>query len=187
MMKNKSLLVIVLVPAMILLIPAAAMVFKVDGWAWGPLDFVVMWALMAGAGFAYKLATRKTVSLAYRAAAGLAVGTAFILTWINGAVGIVGSEDNPANLMYIGVVVVGLIGVAIARFQADRMAVVLFSMALAQMLVPLIALIISTHDFAPGVLPVFGLNAVFALAFIGSGLLFRLAARQSGTHSLATN
>jgi hypothetical protein len=187
MMKNKSLLLIVLVPAIILLIPAAAMLFKVDGWAWGPLDFVAMWALMAGAGFAYKLATRKTVSVAYRSAAGLAVGTAFILTWINGAVGIIGSEDNPANLMYLGVLIVGLIGVAIARFQADRMALALFAMALAQMLVPLIALIISTHDFAPGLLPVLGLNAVFSLSFIGSALLFRHAARQSHTRALATN
>jgi len=42
-----------------------------------------------------------------------------IIVWINGAVGITGSENNPANLLYGGVLVVGIIGafyrVAVAR------------------------------------------------------------------------
>ena len=38
----------------------------------------------------------------------MAIVAAFLLIWINLAVGINGSEDNPANLMYGGVLTVGV-------------------------------------------------------------------------------
>ena len=38
-----------------------------------------------------------TGNSAYRAAVGVAIAAAFILVWMNLAVGIIGSEDNPAN------------------------------------------------------------------------------------------
>ena len=53
----------------------------------------------------------------------------------------------------------------------------LFVMALAQMLVPVIALVIWNPPFDPGVLPVFVLNGFFAALWFGSALLFRKAAR----------
>ena len=82
---------------------------------------------MVGAGLIYKRATRKMGSVMYRAV-GVAVVTAFILVWMNLAVGLIGNESNPANLMYGGVLVVGVIGVIIvlssfwngARFVRDR-------------------------------------------------------------------
>lgn len=186
MTKTNSYLGVLLVPTAILMIPLGAMVFKVKGWAWGPGDFIAAWILMAGTGLAYKLVTRKAISLAYRFATGLAVATAFILIWINGAVGIIGSEENPANAMYAGVLVIGLIGAIIARFRAEGMARTLLAMASAQLLVPVIALIRWKYDFAPGILPVFGLNAVFTLLFVGSALLFQRAARQASAANVAT-
>ena len=79
-----------------------------------------------------------------------------------------------------------------ARFDAHGMALALFATALAQMLVPVIALMLwkagwqdllidsnsPNPPFDPGVAPVFGLNAVFALLWVVSGLLFRKAARK---------
>ena len=50
-----------------------------------------------------ELAARMTGNSAYRAAVGVAVAAAFILVWMNLAVGIIGTEDNPAKLMYGGV------------------------------------------------------------------------------------
>lgn len=53
-----------------------------------------------------------------------------------------------------------------------------YATALAQMLVPVIALIIwppAVTSWAPGVVKVFGLSAVFAALFVGSALLFRCA------------
>jgi hypothetical protein len=46
-----------------------------------------------------------------------------------------------ANVMYFGVVVVGLVGAAIARLRARGMALALVETAIAQMLVPFIALV----------------------------------------------
>lgn len=78
---------------------------------------------------------------AYRAAAGIALGTAFLLIWISFAVGVIGTEDNPANLMFGAVLLLGLIGAVAARFQPEGMARALAATALAQGLVALIALI----------------------------------------------
>ena len=110
----------------------------------------------------------------------LLLAAAFLLVWINGAVGIIGNEGNPANLMYGGVLAVGIIGAMIARFQPQGMARALFAMALAQLLVPVIALIVwrRSLDDAPGVVGVFMLNASFVMLFVVSALFFRRAARE---------
>jgi hypothetical protein len=151
-----------------------------EGWHWTLSDFVIMSGLMFGVGLAYELIARKWRTTAYRAAVGVALAAAFLLIWINGAVGIIGSEDNPANLLYGGVLAVGLIGALIARFQPYGMARTLFATALAQALVPVIALIIWQPSFAeaPGIVGVFVLNSFFAMLFVGSALLFQRAARQ---------
>ena len=151
--------------------------------AWDVVDFAVAGALLVGAGVPYALATMKTDNTAYRFAVGVALAAAFILVWMNLAVGLIGSEDNPANLLYGGVLAVGLIGAIIARLRPHGMARALFATALAQALVPVIALIIwkpqvtSVEAFL-GMLGVFGVNAFFVMLFVGSALLFRYAARE---------
>ena len=174
-MNPKKLLPVLLVPTFMVIIPIAAMIFKADGWAWSAFDFVVWWILIAAAVLAYQFITNKTGSAIYRVAAGIGLGTGFLLIWINGAVGLIGSEDNPANLMYGGVLMVGAIGAVIARLEPMGMSRALFATALAQFLVPVVALIGWRGDFSPGVMPVFGLNSVFVLLFVGSALLFRHA------------
>jgi hypothetical protein len=80
--------------------------------------------------------------------------------------------------MYFGVPIVGIIGAAVARFRPHGMARALFATALAQALVPVIALVIwnpQVTSWAPGVLRVFGLNAFFVALFVASALLFRRA------------
>jgi hypothetical protein len=80
-------------------------------------------------------------STAYRAAIGVALAAAFILVWLSLGVGIIGKDGDPANLMYFGVLAVGIIGAIIARLQPYGMARALFATALAQALVAVIALI----------------------------------------------
>jgi hypothetical protein len=186
MMNKKSLLPVVLVPTAILLIPAAAMLYKVEGWAWSPADFVIMWLLIAGSIAAYKFVASKAPNFYYRVAAAIAVTTGLVLVWVNGAVGLIGSEDNPANTMYAGVIVLGLIGAALARLQPLGMARALFVTAVAQFLVPVIALVIWRPDFSPGVMQVFALNFCFVLLFAGAALLFRHAGSESGGARVAT-
>ena len=53
----------------------------------------------------------------YRFATILALATAFILVWLIGAVGVIGVEGDPFDLMYFGVLAVGLIGAIAARLQ----------------------------------------------------------------------
>lgn len=175
MMNPKSLLPVLLVPSCLLAIPAAAMLFNVEGWAWSAFDFVVGWLLVAGTVLVYKLLASRCSSRAYRIAAGIAAATGLMLVWINGAVGLIGSEDNPANRMYAGVLVIGAVGAVIARLEPLGMARALFAMAGAQFLVPVAALILWRTDFSPGVPQVFGLNFVFVLLFAGSAFLFRQA------------
>jgi hypothetical protein len=174
-MNKKSLLPVLLVPTCMALIPLAAMILKADGWAWSPADFVIAWVLIAAVVLAYQFIASKAGSFVYRVAAGIGLGTGFLLIWVNGAVGLIGSEDNPANLLYGGVIIVGAIGAVIARLEPMGMARALFAMALAQFLVPMLALILWRNDFSPGVAQVFGLNFVFVLLFAGAALLFRYA------------
>ncbi len=120
----------------------------------------------------------KTGNTAYKSAVGLALAAAFILFWVNAAVGIIGDSDNCANLMYIGVFAVGIIGAIISRFQPHGMARTLFATALAQSLVTVIALIGRLGYPFSGLLEILTLNGFFVALWVGSALLFRKAARE---------
>jgi hypothetical protein len=174
---NKNILLIALAVALILLVPLIAMQFT-DEVAWSPFDFAVAGALLFGTGLAFELITRQAGANAYRAAVGVALLAALLLVWINLAVGIIGSEDNPANLMYIGVLAVFLIGALRARFRPQAMPRVLFATALAQVVVPVVALMIwqpeiSSPEVLLDLLRVVGVNAFFVVMWVGSALLFR--------------
>jgi hypothetical protein len=166
------------IAALILLLPLAAMLFT-DEVAWDRVDFALMGAMLFGACGAFELAARMTGNTAYRAAVGVAVVAAFILVWITLAVGIIGSEDNPANLMYGGVLAVGLLGALLVRFRPQGMARASIATALAQALAGLTALIAgwgSTGANWPGAIMV--LTAFFAALWLLCAWLFRKAARE---------
>jgi hypothetical protein len=164
----------------LLLVPLVAMQFS-EEWNWGLFDFVFAFVLLFGTGLTYELVARKADHIAYKAGVGVAVVAALLLVWINAAVGIIG-DDESTNLIYCGVLTVGMLGAFIARFEPQGMARASFAMAIAQMLVPVIVLIIPNLRGAlmepPGVVGVIGLNAFFAMLFVGSALLFRKAAQE---------
>jgi hypothetical protein len=175
---TKRLSVWAAVVALILMVPLMAMQFTEEV-NWDLFDFAFMGALLFGTGLTYELIARKSGNIAYRAAVGVALAAAFFLVWINAAVGIIG-EPGGANVMYVGVLTVGIIGSIIARFHPHGTARALFVAALAQALVPVIAFIIWKPSFAeaPGILGVFVLNAFFVMLFVGSACLFRHAAHR---------
>lgn len=173
--------------ALILMIPLVAMQFTEEV-NWSLFDFVLMGAVLFGVGLAYELIARRSEKTVYRVAFGVGLAGAFLLFWVNGAVGIIGNEGQPANLMYGAVFIVGFIGSLMARFKPRGMAPTLFAAALAQVLVPVIALLIwppPAASWAPGVFGVFVLNAFFAMLFVVSALLFRRAAANN-SDTLAT-
>lgn len=110
----------------------------------------------------------------YRFAVGVALATALILLWVNGAVGVIGTENNDANLMYFGVLAVGIVGAVIARFE---LSLALFATALAQALVTLVAIIGRLGFPASGPLELLLLNGFFIALWIASACLFRQTAR----------
>ena len=126
-----------LVTAALLLIPLVAMRFT-DEVAWSAADFLVGGVLLFGAGFGFELAAGGAGTNANRAAIGLAVFTALLLVWVNLAVGLIGSEDDPANLFYLAVLVVGLVGGALARLRPAGMFRVMIATAVVQALVPVV-------------------------------------------------
>jgi hypothetical protein len=171
------------ITALVLLIPGLGNRF-VDGWNWNFGGFVVAGVFLFGTCLTYELVSRKADTIAYRVAVGVALAAALLLVWMNAvwmsdAVEIVGNE-NPANAMYFGVPIVGIVGAAIARLRPNGMARALFAMALAQALVTGIVLVLwlpQITSWAPAAVRMFGLNAAFALLFVGSALLFQRAAR----------
>ena len=127
---------------------------------------------------AIKGIVKKAHDTAYRSAVGTAILAAFILVWVNGAVGIIGSENNRANLMYFGVLAVGIIGAVIARFRPHGMTRALFATALAQALVTMIAVIGGLGMPWSPPLELVLLNGFFIALWVRSAWLFRTASRE---------
>jgi hypothetical protein len=147
---------------------------------WTAFDFIVFAAMIASVGGAFFLALRRTKSRKYRTAAGVALATAFILVWANGAVGIIGDENNDANLMYFGVLAIAIVGASIARFKARGMARAMYATAAAQTLVAVIALLIAPGPLGPAwPKDILIVTAFFASLWLLAARLFQLAAAQA--------
>jgi len=117
--------------------------------------------------------TQKTT---YGLAIAATLAAAFMLVWLSLGVGIIGADGDPANLMYFGVIAVGIIGALIARLQAQGMSRVLIIMAGIQALIAVIAIVAKLgHPFS-GPLELLLLNGFFVALFLGSAWLFRRAA-----------
>ena len=161
----------------ILMIPLVAMQFTSEV-NWSLSDFIIMGIILFSIGLTYELIARKSKKTVYRAAFGVALAGVFLLLWVNGAVGIIGSEDHPANLMYGAVLIAGILGSFISRLKSKGMMITLFVMALFQFLVPIFALIFGPANASwgeAGVIGVFVLNVFFIMVFVISAMLFRSA------------
>src|SRR6478609_1770523 len=84
---------------------------------WTRSDFLVAGILLGSVGLAFETIVRTSNDLAYRAGAALAVFAAFLTIWVNGAVGMIGSEGNSYNLIFGVVLLIALIGAILARFE----------------------------------------------------------------------
>lgn len=160
----------------LLLLPLVAMQFT-DGVDWTALDFVFAAIMFGGTGLVFELAVRMAPNAAYRSGVACALAAAFLLVWINGAVGIIGDEDNPLNLLYGGVIAVALIGAVAARFRAKGMTRAMTAAAGAQALMIVVAVIAGTDD-PPGWAGLVLLNGFFVGLFALAAALFRNAARE---------
>lgn len=147
-------------------------------WPWTASDFIVAAVIFAIVGGTFELAVRASGNSSYRLGAAAAIGTAFLLVWINLAVGIIGSENNPLNLMFFGVILAALAGGIAGRFKADRMA---RAMCVAAALQGLIGFGVFALDAGatepPGRFGLLLLIEFFAGTWLVSAWLFRKAAQ----------
>jgi len=144
----------------------------IPDWNWPPQAFVVVYFLFFALGMAYALIARRMGTWSYKAAVGLALAASFALGW--GNMVHVADSGNPANLWYYSVLVVGIIGAAIARLRARGLAITLFAMAAT---LALIALCVPT-----GAPPELARNMTIGniagvVIFTACGLLFRHASQ----------
>ena len=171
---SRNIIITAIIASIILLIPLLAMQFT-DEIVWSVFDFTAAWTLLFCAGLAYTLISRKMKNKSYRIAVAVAVITSLVIMWANLAVGIIGTEDNSANWMFVGVLGVGAIGTIISRFKPFGMSLTLFATALTHALVILIALIAKLGDQNNGPIEILIPNLFFIALWIGSAWLFRNA------------
>lgn len=165
------------IPTALLIAPAVAMRFTAEV-QWTAFDFVFAAVLLYGTAGLIDLAIRKDGNAAYRFGAGLAVLVSFLLIWINGAVGVIGNEDNPANLMFIGIVLVAAAGAVVARFEARGMArAMLVAFALNAAIAVAVPILGWGADEPPGTIRLMVLIGGFAAMWGLSSALFAKAAR----------
>ncbi|TYZ10045.1 hypothetical protein FY528_09265 [Hymenobacter lutimineralis] len=184
---TKSLVRVALATALLLLIPLVAMQYTTEV-NWTPSDFVFGGVVLFGAGFTFVLIARMGNNGTYRLGAGVAVLAGLLLVWANAAVGLVGSNDNPANLLYGAVLGVAVIGGVVTRFQPRGLSNAMFAAALTYLVVTAIAMFVwppapGTEEPSAYFVNVLVANGVFAALWAVAGLLFR---RASNTDASST-
>jgi hypothetical protein len=151
-------------------LPLVAMRFTAEV-HWTGSDFAFAAIMIGGTGLAFELAVRMSADRAYRAACALALAAAFLLIWINLAVGIIGSEDDAANIAFAGVLATAGFGAVLARFRAAGMARAMLAAAVAQVAVFVAALVAGWGFIGP-------VTLAFTALWLASAWLFRAAARR---------
>ena len=140
-----------------------------EGSAWDSEDFGFLAAMLGLLVIAWEAALRLKGNAAYAMAAGLALLLLLMTFWVNLAVGIVGSEDDPVNLAFFAVPAVAAVAIVWARWRAALMARAMVIAAIAQGLV-FLALLVTGNGFT-GPITIF-----FAALWLIAGWLFYKAA-----------
>ncbi len=139
---------------------------------WDAFDFLVWGTMLLVACGTYELISRLSPNRRYRAATGVAIVAGFLTFWINGAVGMVGDEDNVYNLLFLAAIAVGAVLALVSWFRPRGMARALYAAAAIHAGTALYAL----ASGADGLGSVLAL--CFALPYVLAGALFSRSAQQ---------
>lgn len=142
---------------------AALKIADPAAWDYGDLPFAVI--LLAILGGTYEAAARSRAANAYRTGAIIALATGLLQAWANLAVGIVGNEGNPANLLFFAPIAVAALGAVLARLNPYGMVPAMVAAAVAQVGVAILALALG-HGFTGPITVLFaGLWLIAAWCF----------------------
>ena len=114
---------------------------------WGLEDFVMAGLMLAVVAGSFLLARHQSSRLAYLLAFAIMLGALSVTVFAWLAVGIIGSEDHPANLIYAGVIAVCAMGAAQARLQPAGMSRTLALAAGLQAGMTLLGAVLMAGDF----------------------------------------
>jgi len=167
-----------------LLAPLVAMQYT-DEVNWELGDFLFAAVLLGGSGLVFELIMRRSKHDTYRTGALLALFAMFLLVWSNAAVGFVGSGANTANVLYVAMLAVPVIGGIVSRLKARGMFMTLLVTATVQAAIMVFA-------FAAGLVTedsnsmILAINTIFILLWMGSAVLFHQAAESDASTELGT-
>lgn len=167
---------------LLLMLPFFAMQVT-DEVNWTAGDFVFAGVMFGTVGLIAELAVRATRDWTYRFGVAAAVAAGFLTLWANGAVGIIGNEQDDHNMVFNLVPLIALVGTVLVRARAPGMAPLMLAVAIIQAAIaPII--------FASGVgrEGIWIRELVLASGFFGglwlaSAALFREAARKQKLQS----
>lgn len=161
----------------LMLVPTVAHLAS-GGFGWTTFDFVLLGVILLVSCSIFDLAARRAPNFAYLAGSAAALAAGFGLFIVNGAVGLVGSEQEAHNMLFLAVILTAIMGSVIAGGRPRGMATAMFAAAAAHILVSA-GLLLATGGASGGDPPAqeVGLS-VFAATWLASALLFRKASRQ---------
>ena len=158
----------------LILTPLVAMQFTREvNWTGG--DFILAAVIFSIVGGLIELAVRRSSNWYFRFGAIFAVLAGFIVVWSNLAVGMIGNEDNPVNLLFLGVLFVAIIGSILARFRSALLSYTMLAAGAAQASIAVFAGILGT-DMRGGIF-----TLILAGFWIISSALFYAASSRDRT------
>lgn len=142
---------------------------------WGLEDFVMAGLMLSAVAGCFLLARRRSSGLAYLLAFAIMLGALFVTVFAWLAVGIIGSEDHPANLLYTGVIAVCAIGAVQARLRPAGMSRTLSIAAGLQAAITMLGEVLMAGEFTgAGFFAPLAFNALLTGSLVISAWLFRV-------------
>lgn len=143
---------------------------------WTIADFLVAGCLLAVLGSGAWWVARPGRPWSRRLADFGMIGSNVLLIWINGAVGVIGTEDRDANLLYLILPVFGIAGAAASRWTGRARYLASLASAMAMVLIGGLALAFGWGEGgARWPVDVLSVTAVFTAGFLFAAWLYRQA------------
>lgn len=165
--------------AVLFSIPVVAQIVKAEGFLWTIGDFVTAGVAILIAATVIDLGIRKADTMPYAIASAIAVGICFLTFWANGAVGIVGNENNDANAAFYGVILFAILAsafaIALRRGAPGAMARAMVACAIAQVVAGIIVALLGYFTL------------IFTGFMTGMWLLSAVLYRRAGVEAVVSN